>query len=51
MKVKQFNQLPKQEFQSKFRKIYSFETPAENIDLNVVDSFGEEWKKFNQLIK
>jgi SAM-dependent methyltransferase len=51
MNIKEFNQSPKKVFESKFRKINSFETPAENIDLSVVDSFGEEWTKFHQFSK
>ncbi len=51
MNIKEFNQSPKKVFESRFRKINSFETPAENIDLSVVDSFGEEWTKFHQFSK
>jgi ubiquinone/menaquinone biosynthesis C-methylase UbiE len=47
MNISQFNQIPKKELESGDRKIYLFETPAGNIDNTVVDSFGEEWKKFN----
>lgn len=46
MKPVEFNQFVKQEFTTKTRKIYSFEKPKENIDLTVVNSFGDEWKKF-----
>jgi ubiquinone/menaquinone biosynthesis C-methylase UbiE len=48
MEVKNFNQQPKQEISTLNRQIYSFELPNDNIDLSVVNSFGEEWKKFNQ---
>ncbi|MEI8054228.1 MAG: class I SAM-dependent methyltransferase [Bacteroidota bacterium] len=51
MNTKEFNQSPKNIFESKFREINSFETPSENIDLSVVDSFGEEWTKFHQFSK
>ena len=42
-----FNQSPKQEFKTQNRSIFSFEKPNENIDESVVNSFGEEWKKFH----
>lgn len=42
-----FNQSPNQEFKTPNRSIFSFEKPNENIDESVVNSFGEEWKKFH----
>jgi SAM-dependent methyltransferase len=48
MEMKKFNQLPIQEILTPNRLIYSFELPNDNIDLSVVNSFGGEWKKFNQ---
>lgn len=51
MDIKPFNQTPKQELKTKFRTINLFDTPADNIDHSVVDSFGEEWKKFHQFSK
>lgn len=44
----QFNQQPQSEIETSTRKIYSFERPSDNIDFSVVNSFGEEWKKFHQ---
>jgi len=48
MKVSDYNQSPKETYDTPTRKIASFEKPAENIDFSVVNSFGEEWKKFHQ---
>lgn len=50
MKIKLFNQKPKNIIESVNRKIYCFPTDIKdkNIDMAVVDSFGEEWEKFNQ---
>ncbi len=45
-----FNQKPNKVIQSENRKIYYFSTDLEdkNLDETVVNSFGEEWKKFNK---
>lgn len=45
-----FNQEPKSIIQSENREIHCFSTDVENknIDDSVVDSFGNEWEKFNQ---
>ncbi|MBL0190527.1 MAG: class I SAM-dependent methyltransferase [Saprospiraceae bacterium] len=48
MEKKNYNQEPQQVISTKNRKLYSFERPNENIDFSVVNSFGEEWKKFHQ---
>lgn len=43
-----FNQNPSSITNTKHRKIYNFNVGNNNIDLSVVHSFGEEWKKFNK---
>ncbi|MFN8308953.1 MAG: class I SAM-dependent methyltransferase [Chitinophagales bacterium] len=48
MELLQYNQQPQQEIKTNTRNIQSFERPNENIDFSVVNSFGEEWKKFHQ---
>ncbi|MBT5402490.1 MAG: class I SAM-dependent methyltransferase [Crocinitomicaceae bacterium] len=50
MKPKSFNQEPQNIIQSDSRNIYCFPTDVEdqNIEDVIVDSFGEEWEKFNQ---
>ncbi len=47
MNLKPFNQQPQVEISTNPLKIYSFKTTNENIDNSVVESFGEEWKKFH----
>lgn len=46
--MENFNQKPKQQIETSERIVFSFEKPNENIDFSVVNSFGEEWKKFHQ---
>jgi SAM-dependent methyltransferase len=48
MQVKSFNQPTIKEISTPNRKIFAFERPKDNIDFSVVNSFGEEWKKFHQ---
>lgn len=45
---KAFNKDPKNIVQGKHKLIYEFELPQNNIDTEVVASFGEEWSKFHQ---
>ena len=42
-----YNQVPLQVVAGKNREIAIFSTEGKNIDLKVVQSFGEEWLKFN----
>ncbi|WP_338762331.1 class I SAM-dependent methyltransferase [Bernardetia sp. ABR2-2B] len=46
--TKNFNQIPLQTVKGNFKEIFCFNTEfeEENIDHSVVESFGEEWKKF-----
>jgi len=48
MKKKGFNQKPVKITQGKNRSIYHFEIKDKggNLDKNVVEDFGEEWRKF-----
>lgn len=46
--MKDFNQEPIKVFQTTNRQINSFDIKNDNIDQFVVNSFGEEWKKFNK---
>jgi ubiquinone/menaquinone biosynthesis C-methylase UbiE len=48
MRPKEFNQVEKKIVQTQLKPIYCFDTATENIDHSVVESFGEEWKKFGQ---
>lgn len=47
--LKSFNQVPLQTVKGKFKDIFCFDInfEEENIDHSVVESFGEEWKKFD----
>lgn len=42
-----FNKEPNNLIQGRYKSIYEFELPLDNIDENVVASFGEEWSKFH----
>ena len=42
-----YNQEPKQQIEVEGKTIHVFTIEQENIDAKTVDSFGEEWKKFN----
>ncbi len=44
----QYNLTPEQEIVTKYRTISVFSTEGENIDAQVVESFGEEWLKFKK---
>lgn len=46
--MKNYNQLPLKIFDTSERSIASFNIKKDNIDQSVVNSFGEEWKKFNK---
>lgn len=50
MNPKSFNQEPKKIIESENRNIYCFSTNLhdKNLDETVVNSFGEEWEKFNE---
>ena len=50
MKPVSYNQQPNKVIQSENREIHCFSTDFEdkNLDEAVVNSFGEEWKKFNE---
>lgn len=44
-----FNQPVKEIIRTSESEIFCFDTRTENIDHSVVDSFGEEWNKFNSI--
>jgi ubiquinone/menaquinone biosynthesis C-methylase UbiE len=46
--MKEYNQSPIKTFETSSRTIASFDIKNDNIDTSVVNSFGEEWKKFNK---
>ena len=46
-----FNQQPVSKIEVEERQISVFNTEGKNIDHSVVESFGEEWLKFNQFTK
>ena len=46
--MKEYNQSPLKTFETPKRNIASFDIKNDNIDQSVVNSFGEEWKKFNK---
>jgi ubiquinone/menaquinone biosynthesis C-methylase UbiE len=46
--MKEYNQSPLKTFETPKRSIASFDIKNDNIDQSVVNSFGEEWKKFNK---
>ncbi len=48
LKPIEFNQRISSITKSKYRQINNFNINNENIDLSVVNSFGEEWKKFSK---
>lgn len=47
MKPTDYNQAPKSVIEFQNGQVYSFNTDFENIDNSVVESFGEEWEKFD----
>ena len=46
-----FNQQPVSKIEAEQKQISVFNTQGKNIDHSVVESFGEEWLKFNQFTK
>jgi SAM-dependent methyltransferase len=44
----EYNQTPIKTFETSNRTVASFDIKNDNIDASVVNSFGEEWKKFNK---